>query len=134
MVVRTPGSVALSLAHVAAGRLDGFFFDRVNTWDVATDTLLFDEACGLVLDFSRAPVGLAEGTSPSGRRRCYHRWMPRSWWSGRLRQEAPASVSAIDHALLSQAVSAKEQWYLAISSCTFFVTSSGLNTLVSMGK
>ena len=63
MVVRTPGSVALSLAHVAAGRLDGFFFDRVNTWDVAAGTLLVREAGGVVLDFSGAPVGLAEGTS-----------------------------------------------------------------------
>ena len=63
MAVRTPGSVALSLAHVASGRLDGFFFDRVNTWDVAAGTLLVREAGGLVLDFSGAPVGLAEGTS-----------------------------------------------------------------------
>ena len=63
MVVRTPGSVALSLAHVAAGRLDGFFFDRINTWDVAAGTLLVREAGGVVLDFSGAPVGLAEGTS-----------------------------------------------------------------------
>lgn len=62
MVVRAPGSVALALAYVATGRFDGFFFDRVNSWDVAAGRLLVAEAGGVVANYE-GEVSLAEGQS-----------------------------------------------------------------------
>lgn len=49
--VRRPGSAALDLAYVAAGRLDGFWEIALNTWDIAAGVLLIHEAGGLVGDF-----------------------------------------------------------------------------------
>lgn len=62
MVVRAPGSVALALAYVAAGRFDGFFFDRVNSWDVAAGRLLVEEAGGVITTYEGATPP-AEGHS-----------------------------------------------------------------------
>lgn len=50
--IRRPGSAALDLAYVAAGRLDGFWEIGLNPWDMAAGTLLIQEAGGLVSDFS----------------------------------------------------------------------------------
>jgi len=50
--IRRPGSAALDLAYVAAGRLDGFWEIGLNTWDIAAGVLLILEAGGLVSDFS----------------------------------------------------------------------------------
>lgn len=44
------GSGALSLAYVAAGRLDGYWENRVLPWDVAAGYLLVTEAGGSVTD------------------------------------------------------------------------------------
>lgn len=49
--VRRPGSAALDLAYVAAGRLDGFWEIGLNKWDIAAGCLLIKEAGGLVGDF-----------------------------------------------------------------------------------
>jgi myo-inositol-1(or 4)-monophosphatase len=46
--VRRPGSAALDLAYVAAGRLDGFWEIGLSPWDTAAGTLLITEAGGLV--------------------------------------------------------------------------------------
>ena len=46
--VRRPGSAALDLAYVAAGRLDGFWEIGLEPWDTAAGTLLITEAGGLV--------------------------------------------------------------------------------------
>jgi myo-inositol-1(or 4)-monophosphatase len=46
--VRRPGSAALDLAYVAAGRLDGFWEIGLQPWDTAAGTLLITEAGGLV--------------------------------------------------------------------------------------
>lgn len=46
--VRRPGSAALDLAYVAAGRLDGFFEIGLSPWDTAAGTLLITEAGGRV--------------------------------------------------------------------------------------
>lgn len=62
MVVRAPGSVALALAYVAAGRFDGFFFDRVNSWDVAAGRLMVAEAGGIIATYEGA-APFAEGHS-----------------------------------------------------------------------
>ncbi|BBP00622.1 inositol monophosphatase family protein [Sulfuriferula nivalis] len=49
--VRRPGSAALDLAYVAAGRFDGFWEIGLNKWDIAAGCLLVKEAGGLVGDF-----------------------------------------------------------------------------------
>lgn len=46
--VRRPGSAALDLAYVAAGRLDGFWEFGLSPWDTAAGTLLIQEAGGRV--------------------------------------------------------------------------------------
>ncbi len=44
--LRRGGSAALDLAHVACGRLDGFFESGLNHWDYAAGRLLVEEAGG----------------------------------------------------------------------------------------
>lgn len=46
--IRRPGSAALDLAYVAAGRLDGFWEFGLSPWDTAAGTLLITEAGGMV--------------------------------------------------------------------------------------
>ena len=46
--MRCSGSAALDLAYVASGRLDGYFQNKVNIWDVAAGTLMIKEAGGIV--------------------------------------------------------------------------------------
>ena len=49
--VRRFGSAALDLAWVAAGRMDGFWEDKLDLWDTAAGVLLVREAGGFVTDF-----------------------------------------------------------------------------------
>ncbi len=46
--MRYSGCAALDLAYVASGRLDGFFHNVINLWDVAAGLLLVQEAGGIV--------------------------------------------------------------------------------------
>lgn len=48
--VRRFGSAALELGYVAAGRLDGFWEDGLEPWDVAAGALMVREAGGFVSD------------------------------------------------------------------------------------
>ena len=48
--IRHTGSIALDLAYVAAGRIDGFWHLRFSPWDVAAGMLLIREAGGYVTD------------------------------------------------------------------------------------
>ena len=48
--MRYSGCAALDLAYVASGRLDGFFHNKINIWDVAAGALLVQEAGGIVND------------------------------------------------------------------------------------
>lgn len=50
--VRQAGACALDLAHLAAGRLDGFWAVGRNGWDIAAGALLVQEAGGRVGDFA----------------------------------------------------------------------------------
>ncbi|MFO8155626.1 MAG: inositol-1-monophosphatase [Pseudomonadota bacterium] len=59
--IRRPGSAALDLAYVAAGRLDGFWEIGLNPWDMAAGVLLVREAGGLVSDFDGGEEYLATG-------------------------------------------------------------------------
>ena len=49
--VRRPGSAAVDLAYVAAGRFDGFWEFKLHSWDIAAGVLLITDAGGMVTDF-----------------------------------------------------------------------------------
>ena len=49
--VRRAGSAAVDLAHVAAGKLDGYWEVNLRPWDSAAGTLIVREAGGLVSGF-----------------------------------------------------------------------------------
>ena len=48
--IRRPGSAALDLAYVAAGRYDGFWEFTLHEWDIAAGVLMVQEAGGMVSD------------------------------------------------------------------------------------
>lgn len=64
--VRRPGSAALDLAYVAAGRLDGFWEMGLKPWDIAAGALLIQEAGGIVGDFSGGPSFMKNGNIVAG--------------------------------------------------------------------
>ena len=49
--IRRPGSAALDMAWLAAGRTDGFWEFNLNAWDIAAGALIVREAGGIVTDF-----------------------------------------------------------------------------------
>ena len=51
--MRYTGCAALDLAYVASGRLDGFFHNNINLWDVAAGKILVEEAGGIVNDINK---------------------------------------------------------------------------------
>ena len=51
--MRCSGCAALDLAYVASGRLDGFFHNKINIWDVAAGALMVEEAGGIVNDINK---------------------------------------------------------------------------------
>ena len=51
--MRYSGCSALDLAYVASGRLDGFFQNKINLWDIAAGCLMVEEAGGVVNDINR---------------------------------------------------------------------------------
>ena len=51
--MRYSGCAALDLAYVASGRLDGFFHNKINIWDVAAGVLMVEEAGGIVNDLNK---------------------------------------------------------------------------------
>jgi myo-inositol-1(or 4)-monophosphatase len=54
--MRYSGCAALDLAYVASGRLDGFFHNKINFWDIAAGTLMVEEAGGIVNDLNKFDV------------------------------------------------------------------------------
>ena len=54
--MRCSGSAALDLAYVASGRLDGYFQNKINLWDVAAGALLVKEAGGIVNNYDKFGV------------------------------------------------------------------------------
>jgi myo-inositol-1(or 4)-monophosphatase len=57
--IRRDGAAALDLCYVAAGRVDGFWEERLQPWDMMAGTLMVEEAGGAVSRFDGSPVGLA---------------------------------------------------------------------------
>jgi myo-inositol-1(or 4)-monophosphatase len=59
--VRRLGSAALDLAYVAAGRLDGFWEQRLKPWDIAAGILIAREAGAVVTDLGGGDAMLETG-------------------------------------------------------------------------
>jgi myo-inositol-1(or 4)-monophosphatase len=72
--VRRPGSAAIDLADVAAGRLDGFWEQRLSAWDIAAGILLVREAGGLVTDFAGRDLAI-EHNEVLAANPAIHRWL-----------------------------------------------------------
>jgi myo-inositol-1(or 4)-monophosphatase len=69
--VRRAGSAALDLAHVASGRLDGFWEFGLKPWDMAAGCLLIQEAGGIVTDFNKSDEYLENGNIIAGTPKIY---------------------------------------------------------------
>ena len=54
--MRCTGCAALDLAYVASGRLDGFFHNKINIWDVAAGALMVQEAGGIVNEINKFDI------------------------------------------------------------------------------
>jgi myo-inositol-1(or 4)-monophosphatase len=67
--VRRLGSAALDLCYVAAGRMDGFWEERLEPWDVAAGALMVQEAGGQItaIDGSAFDVRKASLIASNGR-------------------------------------------------------------------
>ena len=63
--VRRAGSAALDLAHLACGRLDGFYEAPLEHWDKAAGLLMVAEAGGVMTELP-GPRGLTDGAIASG--------------------------------------------------------------------
>jgi len=69
--VRRPGSAALDLCYVAAGRVDGFWEMGLKTWDVAAGALIIREAGGRISDFRGTDAYLESGNVVAGTPKVY---------------------------------------------------------------
>ncbi len=56
--IRRPGSAAIDLCYVAAGKFDGFWELKLHPWDVAAGSLLITEAGGRVTGFRGQPFDI----------------------------------------------------------------------------
>lgn len=56
--IRRDGAAALDLCHVAGGRVDAFWEERLQPWDVLAGGLFVEEAGGRVSRFDGSPIGL----------------------------------------------------------------------------
>lgn len=54
--IRRDGSAALDLCYVAAGQVDGFWEDRLESWDMLAANLMIEEAGGRVSRYDGTPV------------------------------------------------------------------------------
>jgi myo-inositol-1(or 4)-monophosphatase len=57
--LRRDGAAALDLAYLAAGRIDGYFEERLKPWDVLAGSLLVEEAGGRMSRFDGSPIGVS---------------------------------------------------------------------------
>lgn len=64
--IRRAGAAALDLAHLAAGRCDGFFELGLSPWDTAAGSLLITEAGGIITDFGGGTEFLNTGNVLAG--------------------------------------------------------------------
>src|SRR6185437_11928638 len=64
--IRRPGSAALDLASLAAGRYDGFWELGLSPWDIAAGCLLITEAGGLIGDLEGNATHMQSGNLLAG--------------------------------------------------------------------
>jgi len=57
--IRRDGAAALDLSYLAAGRIDAFWEERLQPWDVMAGALLVEEAGGRITRFDGAPLRLS---------------------------------------------------------------------------
>jgi len=69
--VRRPGSAALDLCYVAAGRVDGFWELGLKIWDIAAGALIIREAGGRISDLVGADTYLESGNVIAGTPKVY---------------------------------------------------------------
>jgi myo-inositol-1(or 4)-monophosphatase len=72
--IRRPGSAAIDLSDVAAGRFEGFWEQRLSAWDIAAGILLVREAGGQVTDFRGRDIGIEHSEVLAGNAPI-HRWL-----------------------------------------------------------
>jgi myo-inositol-1(or 4)-monophosphatase len=72
--IRRPGSAALDLADVAAGRCDAFWEQSLSAWDIAAGTLLIREAGGVVTDLAGRDIGVEHSSVVAGNP-AMHEWL-----------------------------------------------------------
>ena len=66
VIPRQPGSAALELAYVAAGRLDGMYMRGLAPWDMAAGVLLVTESGGMIGDFEGGANHMKTGNIIAG--------------------------------------------------------------------
>jgi myo-inositol-1(or 4)-monophosphatase len=59
--VRRSGSASLDLAHVACGRVDGYWERGISPWDMAAGIIILREAGGKVTAYDNSPLNIASG-------------------------------------------------------------------------
>lgn len=59
--VRRSGSASLDLAHVACGRVEGYWERGIAPWDIAAGVILLREAGGKVTAYDCSPLDIASG-------------------------------------------------------------------------
>ncbi|MGL5060715.1 MAG: inositol monophosphatase family protein [Microcoleus sp.] len=59
--VRRSGSASLDLAHIACGRVDGYWERGLSPWDVAAGVLIVSEAGGKVTAYDSSPFEMNSG-------------------------------------------------------------------------
>jgi myo-inositol-1(or 4)-monophosphatase len=64
--LRRAGSAALDLAHLGAGRCEGFFELGLSAWDIAAGGIIIKEAGGVVTDFAGVDRYLETGNIVAG--------------------------------------------------------------------
>mgnify|MGYP001399379668 CR=1 FL=1 len=74
--IRRLGSVALDLAYVAAGRLDGFWQWKLQPWDCAAGALMVRESGGIVTDEDGGQAFLASGNLIAAAPRVHSAMLP----------------------------------------------------------
>ncbi|MGL5956857.1 MAG: inositol monophosphatase family protein [Brevinema sp.] len=69
--VRNPGSAALAMAYVAAGRMEGALYFSLSAWDVAGGWLLIEEAGGFISNLDGTPFTLDNPSLLAGNHSSY---------------------------------------------------------------
>ncbi len=70
-IMRQPGSAALELAYIAAGRMDAMWMRELSIWDFAAGAILVTEAGGLIGDFAGGAGYMKSGNVVAGSPKCF---------------------------------------------------------------